>query len=164
MPPCLDVYVVSTRRDRDTITRFLNKWVDLGLSEDRGDEELMLLSLGAIAPPSNDTDWEWEPAVSLTHIVDRGLQLPIRAFAVYLHPKDPSLSDVTLAFMSNGQVVFGVSLDDPTGDDQTVQRARSIMHTLAQDFDAEVAFVSCEAPPPLTERDIPPTGGSVLYR
>jgi hypothetical protein len=44
MPPNLDVYVVSRAQDRETIERFLSTYVDRGASEDRGDEELMMLT------------------------------------------------------------------------------------------------------------------------
>ena len=51
MPPCLDVYVVADR-EREVIERFLDGYVDRTASEDRGDEELMLLVPGAVPDES----------------------------------------------------------------------------------------------------------------
>ena len=45
MPPNLDVYVVSSARDHETIKRFLNAYVDRAASEERGDEELIMVAL-----------------------------------------------------------------------------------------------------------------------
>jgi hypothetical protein len=45
MPPHLDIYVISPARNRETIERFLRPYVDRAASEDRGDEELMMLAL-----------------------------------------------------------------------------------------------------------------------
>jgi hypothetical protein len=44
MPPNLDIYVISHAQDRETIEHFLSAYVDRAASEDRGDEELMMLA------------------------------------------------------------------------------------------------------------------------
>jgi hypothetical protein len=67
------VYIISTARDRETIERFLGAYVDRAASEDRGDEELIVLTLDASGEPSSGDDWDWEPSKSLTHVVERGL-------------------------------------------------------------------------------------------
>ena len=61
--------------------RFLRAYVDRAASEDRGNEKVMMLALDSFGQPSSGDDWDWEPSKSLTHIVDRGLQFPRRAFA-----------------------------------------------------------------------------------
>src|SRR5882724_13131209 len=96
MPPDLDVYVISPARDLETIERFLDIYVNRAASEDRGDEELMILSLNASEESSSSDDWDWEPAESLTHIVDRELQHRRRAFAVYLKAQDVRLAGAIL--------------------------------------------------------------------
>src|SRR5215472_6267662 len=98
MPPNLDVYVVSPARNRETIERFLSAYVDRAASEDRGNEELMLVALDPAGQSSSGDDWDSEPSRSLTHIIERGLQFPRRAFSAYLRTLENSLAGAILAF------------------------------------------------------------------
>lgn len=74
MPPDLDINVVSRARDRATLERFLENYVDRATRQDRGDEELMMLPLGASEEPVGSAFWDSEPAEDLNHIVKRGLE------------------------------------------------------------------------------------------
>lgn len=157
MPPSLDVYVVSKSRDRASIERFLETWIDRAASEDRGDEELMLLPLNATGAPSEVGGWEWEPAMTLTHAIERGLERPPRAFALYLKPRDTLVDGVTLAFTIDDEVVFGVSVDDPDGREDRLVLAEDLLKRLAQDFDAHSGYIAAEEPAPLVAANVPPT-------
>jgi hypothetical protein len=157
MPPNLDVYVVSKCRDRASIERFLEAWIDRAASEDRGDEELMLLPLNATGAPAELNGWDWEPALTLTHAIERGLERPPRAFALYLNPRDPVVDGVTLAFTTDDEVVFGLSVDDPDARDDRLAFAKDLLQRLAQDFDAHGGYVAAEEPAPLVAANIPPT-------
>lgn len=161
MPPNLDIYVVSKRRNRESVVRFIEAWVDREKSEDRGDEQLMLLPLGLAGGPSED--WDWEPAETLSHIVQRGLDLSPPAFVVYLTPLDPATEEVILAYTTDNRVIFGASLDDADEKDETLHAAKRILHRLIQDFDADFGYVACEEPPPLVEAHAPPNGPRILY-
>jgi hypothetical protein len=57
----------------------------------------MIRSLNASDESLGSDDWDWEPAESLTHMVDRGFQYRRRAFAVYLKPQDVRLAGPSLA-------------------------------------------------------------------
>jgi hypothetical protein len=149
MPPCLDVYIITRDRTRAVVDRFLDGYVDRVASEDRGDEELMILPLGASTSDLPPDGWLWEPAHSLSHIVERGLGHPFRAFAVYLRPREAALEQAILAFTADGHVVFGVSIDDPEGTPEKLLEAKSLMTELASRFSAQSAFVAVEVPPPL---------------
>ena len=81
MPPCLDVYVVTHLRDLDTLNRFVQLYVDRQASDDRGDEQLMMLPLGANDEPKGSDQWDWEPARDFDHVMSRALDHPRRAFA-----------------------------------------------------------------------------------
>lgn len=100
MPPNLDIYVISAARNRETIERFLDTYVNRAASENRGNEQLMILPLDATDTPRELAGWEWEPSATLSHIVDRGLDFPRRAFCVYLSARDTSLTGPTLGTMS----------------------------------------------------------------
>jgi len=161
MPPDLDVYVISPARDLETIERFLDIYVNRAASEDRGDEELMILSLNASEESSSSDDWDWEPAESLTHIVDRELQHPRRAFAVYLKAQDVRLAGAILGSTADNQVIFGVSLDDEGAKAENRDRAKMFLHEMAEAFGWRHGFIGVEAPPPLSgKRDAP---GPLVY-
>src|SRR5512143_2901037 len=107
MPPNLDIYGLTKYRDESTIGRFLDKYVDRLLSEDRKDEELMLVPLTHSKKAGDPNESEWEPARTLTHIVKRGLDQPRRAFTVYLAPKEATVDGVMLSFTKDDQLIVG---------------------------------------------------------
>jgi hypothetical protein len=147
MPPCLDIYVVA-ERTRSVIDRFLDTYVDRRASENRGDEELMLLPLDA--EPGEPHGWDWEPAKTLTAAIERGLTVPWRAFAIYLKSKHPSHDGACLAFTPDGRVVLGVSIDDPNESDEKITLANELLAELTTVFSAERGFIGVEEPPPLS--------------
>lgn len=156
MPPNLDVYVISAARDLETIERFLNAYVDRAESEDRGDEELMVLALDSSGTPSCGDDWDWEPSKSLTHIVERGLEFPRRAFSAYLKTLNTSLAGAILAFDVDNQVIFGVSMDDEGAKAENLERAKNLLNEMAQMLGATHGFIGVEQPPPLRGKSEPP--------
>jgi hypothetical protein len=85
----------------------------------------------------------------LTHIIDRGLQFPRRAFSVYLKTLDASLAGAILAFDADNQVIFGVSMDDEGAKAENLERAKSALHEMAQTLGATHGFIGIEEPPPL---------------
>jgi hypothetical protein len=148
MPPNLDVYAISSARDRETIERFLTMYVNRATSEDRGDEQLMILALEASGKSSNADDWDWEPSESLTHIIERGLQYPRRAFSVYLKAQDASLAGAILSFTTDDQVIFGVSLEDEGAKPENLERAKMLLHEMVKAFGGHRGFIGVETPPP----------------
>jgi hypothetical protein len=153
MPPDLDIYVISGSRDRETIERFLASYVDRRTSEDRGDEELMMLPLSSCDSARSLSDYEWEPARSLTHIVERGLDYPRRGFCVYLTSLDASLSRAILSFTDDDRVIFGVSLDDEGAKPENFEKAKRLMHQMAREFAGQMGFIGVEEPPPLKHQE-----------
>jgi hypothetical protein len=150
MPPDLNIYVVSNARNRETIERFLTVYVSLEESEDRGDEELMILPLNASDSQGELDTWEWEPSKTLTYIVERGLQYPRRAFTVSLKTLDSSFETATLAFTTDDRVIFGISLDDEGARPENLHRAKELMHEMARSYGAQNGFIGVEMPPTLT--------------
>lgn len=152
MPPALDIYVFSKARDFETINRFLDLYVDREASEDRGDEELMILPLNVQGDPSNIRDWNWEPARSLTSIIDRGLQYPRRAFTVYLKQRDASLERAILSFSPDDKIIFGVSIDDEGAQAANLERAKGLLHEMVERLKGDAGIIGVEQPPPWTEK------------
>ena len=149
MPPCLDIYVMTRARTQTAVDRFLDAYVDRVASEDRGDEELMMLPLGAHTPDPPVGDWDWQPVRTLTQAIAFGLARPYRAFTLYMQPRSSSIDRVVLAFTAEGQVVLGLSIDDPDGSAEKLSEAKFLLAELASAFSAHSGFVACELPPPL---------------
>jgi hypothetical protein len=153
VPPDLDMYGLTKRRNAATIGRFLDEYVDRTASEDRGDEELMLEPL---LPTQDGTDFdavEWEPALTLSHIIERGLAFPRRAFTVYLTPKQKDLTSVTLSFTSDDQLVLGVSFDDAGAKPENEGRAREILTQLMEGYGCHCGLIQVYDPPPRNETE-----------
>jgi hypothetical protein len=108
-----------------------------------------MLALDSSGQPSSGDNWDWEPAKSLTHIVDLGLEFPRRAFSVYLNPQDASLAGATLAFDVDNAVIFGVSIDDEGARAENRERAKTVLYEMAQMLGATRGFIGVEEPPPL---------------
>jgi hypothetical protein len=154
MASSLNVYGISKYRDEATIQHFLNEYVDRVASEDRSDEELMLLPLDNPMESSRVEDFEWEPAQTLTYILKRGLQVPRRAFTVYLLSSKKDIDQVILSFTSDNQVIFGLSINDEEMSSKNEERSRKLLQTLIKHFKCHAGIVAVECPPPLNESDL----------
>ena len=159
MPPDLDVYVLTPSRDKETLERFVNQYVDREKSEDRGDEELMMLPMDVdTAVPTHKSDlkieeYDWEPAYTLSHILERGLQTPPRAFAVYLKPIDDTLHQITLCFTVDNQLVLGLSFDDAGMRPENEARAKKLLNVLMAQFKGDLGLITVEEPPPFSTEE-----------
>ncbi len=151
MPPDLDIYGLTKHRDASTIDRFLDAYVDRVKSWDRGDEELMMEPLLLTSPLTGVDAYEWEPALTLSHIIERGLASPRRAFTVYLVPTRADLTRVILSFTADDQLVLGVSLDDEGAKPENERRAREIVVQLVEEYACHSALILVESPPPRSE-------------
>lgn len=151
MPPCLDVYGLTRHRDAATIDRFLNAYVDRAKSEDRGDEELMLERLLPIPPGTGDDAFEWEPALTLSRIVERGLAFPRRAFTVYLAPTAGIQPSVVLSFTADDQLILGLEIDDEGARPENERRARELLAQLVERYACHCGLILIEEHPPRSE-------------
>ena len=108
----------------------------------------MLLPLGVDEAPSRVSDWDWEPAKTLTWIVERALQYPHRAFTVYLKQLDPSLERAIMSFSPDNKVIFGVSLEDEGAKSENLEKAKRVLNAMVSEFEGRSAFIGVEEPPP----------------
>ena len=163
MPPNLDVYVLVSPREERVVQHFLDRYVDVPTSADRGDEELMILPVNANREPARFEDWDWAPAESLDAAIRRGLTQPWRAFRLYLEAREP-YSEAILSFTSSGHIVLGLSIDDEHQTAENLDTARSLLHAMADEFGSARGFVGWEVAPPLLVDEFPPQGEPrVLY-
>jgi hypothetical protein len=152
--PHLDVYVLTSRRDRETIDRFVATFLDRAAVEDLGDTELMLTPLGATPGPRGLEEMEWEPVGTLTRAVERGLDYPRRAFSLYLSGPTPGgerpVDEVSLTFTTDDQVVLGVSIQDPDSRPEKMAFAKQILARLTAEFDCSLGIIGWEVVPPVS--------------
>ena len=152
MPPSLDIYALTRRRDQRTVERFIAAYVDREASDDRTGEELMMLALDAAPGAEERMDQvECLPIASLADILTHGLSRPSRAFVVRLRPLSARFSDASLAFTRDDQLVLGLSLDDEGMLPANQAEAERVMHRLMQDFEGHRGLVGAELPAPLSE-------------
>jgi hypothetical protein len=145
------VWVITSHRDSDTLERFIGNFVDRPAAEDRGDEQLMLRPLVEREPvdfqmtSSTTTEdvvgwldeaWGWEPAITLTHSIQRGLSRPWRAFSLFNLPSSRAdLLGASIEFTPDGEVALGVEA-------RTKEEAIAWLAHLAADFDASLGLVT----------------------
>ncbi len=160
LPPDLNIYVLAKDRTKETIDRFVELYVDRTVSEVRDDEELMMLPLWfGKKNPTNEIrnlsldDYDWEPAQTLTNIIERGLQFPRRSFSVYLQPKNKRLVQAILSFTADNQLILGLSVDDEGALPENERNAQQILVNLMEQFNAQTGLIIVDWSPPLTESD-----------
>ena len=162
MPPRLDIYGLTKHRELNTINAFLDRYVDRSASKDRGDEELMLLPLDSSAPPDNMEVYDWEPARTLSNIIQRGLDYPRRSFTVYLKSRQPDIDQIILSFTSDNQLILGLSIDDEGGLPENTNRAERLLKELAIQFICHLGLIMVENPPPANEEEFLKLAGEPL--
>jgi len=151
MPPNLNIYCLTRRRDAETVNIFLDRYVDRPHSEDREGVALMVRKLDAPSDSDGVQDYEWEHAPTLTHAVQRGLDYPRRSFALYLKPKRPEIAGAVLGFTSDDQLVLGLSVDDESERPENLERAKELLSGLAEEFNGHHGLILVEEPPPHSE-------------
>lgn len=149
MPPNLDIYGLTHHRDLATINDFIDNYVDRAASEDRGDGELMLDLLDG----NPEDGYDSEPSISLTHIIERGLDQPPRAFANYLKAKNPDFDGSIICFTSDNLVIFSVSIDDEGAQPENFERAKQLLDEIARKYDCHLGLIGVEFPPPHSEKE-----------
>ncbi|MCC7170794.1 MAG: hypothetical protein IT459_10115 [Planctomycetes bacterium] len=155
MPPALDVYALTRRREARTVEAFLERFVDRAACEDRGDEEMMLLPLQhhGTQPIPKFVDYEWQPAETLTNMIATGLVPLRRCFTIYLPVTTPPLVQATVSFTRDGQLILGLSVDDPGASPQRLELAKRLLDELLTVYDGSCGYIAVEDPPPSDEAE-----------
>lgn len=153
MPPDLNIYGITNQRDELTINRFLDKFVDRSKSENRENEELMLTPLTASKNHLELNEYDWEPSLTLTHIIKRGLDYPRRAFTIYLEPKDAEIDGIILSFTTDDQLIVGLTIDDEGMKLENEQRAKNLLDELMHDFNCHSGLIIVDIHPPTDQAE-----------
>lgn len=149
----LDVYGLTKHRDAATLNRFLDEYVDRAANADRGSEELLLEPLDA---RPGAMEWEVEPSLTLSHILERGLAYPRRAFTAYLSClpayRQVGIERVILGFTRDDQLAFGLSVSSEEWEiDEAL--AHELLAHLAEVYQCHIGLILLETPPPMSEAE-----------
>lgn len=164
----LDVYGLTRRRDATTLNRFLDEYVDRAANADRGDEDLLLEPLGGRSDSELMT-WESEPSRTLTHMVERGLDYPRRAFTIYLKPLaahlEVGIERVIVGFTRDDQLVLGMTVftgHDMREDEEEAgeEQAHDLLTHFSDAYQCYLGLILSETPPPLSEAEFREPGDS----
>lgn len=156
MGPCIDVYSLSERRDRESIDHFLATYANLDGGLLVGDEISVLPIDFDGSPDELPLDrWESTPFADIEDLLLLGLSSPPRAFSIYLRARDPWCGAI-LCFARTGEITFGVSVDDPLNTDGPLIVARDLLVTLCGETDGSHGWAAHEMPPSVDpQRDRP---------
>jgi hypothetical protein len=137
VPPCFDVYVLVRSDDRPSVlSRFIDKYVD---TQDPGDPRLSAFVRTFVAqqPEPGDDD-------ALVEL--RRDETARQAFSLYLRAKAHDGAIITIT--EEGDLVLGLSLDDPFNTPETEQRASALLTSLRAEFQADAGVAGVELRPP----------------
>ncbi len=129
----------------------MDTYVDREQSELRDDEELMMLKVNSEEAPEDD-EYDWEPAITLTHSIQRGLDHPRRCSSLYINSKLPEISGAISRFASDDKLVIGLSVDDSEDKEETLEFSKALLRKIIHVFDCSPGFIMFEEPPPDDEK------------
>lgn len=126
----------------------------------RGDEELLLEALDArpeeTQRQTRQMEWESEPSLTLSHILERGLAYPRRAFTAYLTClptcHQAGIERAILGFTRDDQLVLGLSVY--SGQEKADEAwAHELLAHFAEVYRCHLGLILLETPPPLSEAE-----------
>lgn len=137
MPPCIDVYVWIRTGDRaSALATFIDRYVD---TDDPGDPRFDALVRVFVddRPALGDGD-------ALADL--RRDPHAVNAFSIYLRATSHHQAIVTLT--EEGDLVLGLSIDDPLDDPELGVEAAELISDLKNEFHATAGLAGVELPPP----------------
>jgi hypothetical protein len=135
MPPCLDIYALTSERSRALIEQFLLRY---GLYPD------------PYAGGHTSSDEGDSPAA----LIERMTSDPAPSGTAYLDSADPRISGLVLRATRDGRLILGLSIDEPDNwTDKAVAkpgraRAARLLKELVGSFPCTSAGAIAEWPPP----------------
>jgi hypothetical protein len=165
VPSFTDIYGLTKHRNRATIDRFLDRYIDRAAEEQRDGQELLVESLDK-EPGIRELfdEVEWVPVQTLTEGISLGLAHPPRCFAIYLHHmRQPGIDRVILGFTRDALVVLGICIQhpeesesrEPSPEERAAweEQVRAILLGLMQEFECHLGIAGYEFPPPAEEAE-----------
>jgi len=171
----LGVYVLTRQRTRALVEEFLTRYGTRPLTDDLGDTELQIETHERIidrgittVTGKGHTDpiirYHHIPAISITHSVNLGLGDPTLAFDLVLDSHDSRLSHASIGFTVDGQLIVGLSFNDPDGDLRHELFAQALLTELVVLTHGHHGLIVYESAPSLSERAFTTHTERVLLR
>ena len=155
MPPFYDIYGLSKKRDKETIDTFLDYFCYRQQIEDN-DKGTDIMTYG-----HEECDIEDERVMTLSQIIEYGLENPNRSLVFYLRKYSQyfkGVEDIIICFTSDNQLVFGVSVDVSRVDIEEVINKVGICEQLTETIvrltSAHKTIMGLELAPPSNEREL----------
>ena len=145
----MHAYVLTEKRDRETIERFLDMYVNRETSIDRGNENLYVRPLNW-----RDEDlllmnrYDREPAIDLSHVISLGLAVPRRAFCLYLDARRDDIRQAALGFTTDDCLVLGLGVESHRRAYEATMQAKILLNLLVDTFDCRAGLIAVEQAPP----------------
>lgn len=153
MGPCIDVYVLSERRNATMIRSFLDDYTESGDPALAGRTvEIVPMGTSGDRIDEDRTTWEEVAVGSVDALIDLAVSQPWRSFIVYLDAVDPWCSAL-ISTTSAGEIVFGVSVNDPMNEPEPRVVAQTLLTELRSYASATHGWIKWEMPPPFQPRD-----------
>jgi hypothetical protein len=148
MPPCIDVYLLSKQRNSQTISKFIDEFIDEELSALKFPGQFDLAP-DDIAILDKLDNWKTIQVNSVQECINYGIMNPYAAYSIYLHPKSAEFCNVILSFSVDGGIIFGLSLDDPKNEAVKFANAIDYLKLLFDLFDGYEGRIGHEISPPI---------------
>ena len=136
MPPCLDIYVVTSDRSTACIERFLSHYADLSADRRRQDYEVFLTDAGETAATG-----------TLADTLAYGLADLNRSFALYFTSQLPKYTHVLVYFGHQGRLLLGLSIEYEEAGQLNQALAEAVLERLCTEYRTETAVYDFELTP-----------------
>ncbi|MFM2387580.1 MAG: hypothetical protein RL660_2337 [Bacteroidota bacterium] len=154
--PYIDIYVLTSNRERRTLEKFLDEYTDRESIEDMHDSEINMLPKDRSYLEVNSEDYIWIKAETLTNCIDIGLSNPSNCFTLYLRSKHREINLVILSFTQDGKLIVGLSIFEYIDAEQTIDNykfAKELKDEMYRNYNGSLAYFGLEASPAHTEEE-----------
>ena len=94
-------------------------------------------------------EYEWEPALTLSHVIKRGLDYPRRSFSVHLQTNRRDIAYGTLSFTVDDQLILGLAVSEEVP--QVIEVAKQLLSKIMEQYQCYLGVVGWEMVPPISE-------------
>ncbi|MGY3088929.1 hypothetical protein ACVWYF_001969 [Hymenobacter sp. UYAg731] len=148
-----DIYVLTSRRDRNTILLFISAYVKQStLQEIIEGADLLLLPEGSKSfDDSEEAELIHMKVADLEDLIKLGTSNKNRCFWIYLDAERDEHKSAIIKFTSDGYLVLALSIEafqDYEDGKSNYQEALLIKQNMVAEYDGELAIVTCYQTPP----------------
>jgi hypothetical protein len=162
VPPCIDIYGLTRTRTIAAVKRFVIDYAPDAKA--MHDIEILLTTKEFHSRPfasaedliQASQDEPEEKFATLDDAVAFGIENTDAGFVLYLDGEAVERGidcRANVTFTYDGQLVFGLGIDDPDEDEKTLARANRLLQELVKQHGCHRGLIAVEHPPPLDATD-----------